>query len=101
VVKVFAKKEEDNNLTTTITLPSEPIRQIDDSEILEKLISEEAKLLDDKQNWATLKDSLEKKAKDEIELRKSSILKLKSEITDLKVSCETLTKSLNTGVQTQ
>lgn len=65
---------------------------------LQRLMSEEANLMAEKQNFESLKEKLQLKAKEEIENKKNNIQKLKSEITDLKVACEELTKSLNAGV---
>ena len=62
---------------------------------LQKLKSEEAYLMGEKQKLKSLKEKLEVKAKEEIELKKNRIQKLKGEITDLKATCEVLTESLN------
>ena len=101
VVKLFAQKQEDNNVIFTRTGLNEKTKQMDDLLALQKLIDEEAKLIEDKQNWVTLRKSLQKKAKEEIEIRKNNSMKLKNEITDLKEDCETLTKSLNLDAKTQ
>lgn len=68
---------------------------------LQRLMSEEANLMAEKQNFESLKEKLQLKAKEEIENKKNNIQKLKSEITNLKVACEELTKSLNAGVTVQ
>ena len=101
VVKLFAQKQEDNNLIFTGTGLNEKTKQVDDLLTLQKLIDEEAKLIEDKQNWLTLRKGLQKKAKEEIEIRKNNSMKLKNEITDLKEDCETLTKLLNLDAKTQ
>ena len=62
---------------------------------LQKLKSEEAYLIEEKQKLKSLKEKLEIKAKEEIELKKNRIQRLKGEITDLKATCEVLTASLN------
>ena len=62
---------------------------------LQKLKSEETYLMEEKQKLKSLKEKLEIKAKEEIELKKNRIQKLKGEITDLKATCEVLTASLN------
>jgi predicted RNase H-like nuclease (RuvC/YqgF family) len=100
MVKVSAKKE-DSNMTTIETLPIEESNLPDDPLILQKLTNEETKLLEEKQKLEVIKENLQKKTKEEIEIRKNNILKLKTEITDLKVACETLTKTLNMCVQAQ
>jgi hypothetical protein len=72
--------------------------KIESTIVLQKLRIEEASLVEEKQNWLMLRESLQTKIKDEIELRKNNSEKLKSEITDLKLSCEEMTKALNEGV---
>ena len=62
---------------------------------LQKLKSEETYLMEERQKLKSLKEKLEIKAKEEIELKKNRIQKLKGEITDLKATCEVLTASLN------
>ena len=62
---------------------------------LQKLNSEEANLVEEKRYLKSLKEKLEIKAKEEIELKTNRIQKLKGEITDLKATCEVLTASLN------
>ena len=63
--------------------------------VLQKLKSEESYLTEEKQKLQSLKEKLSTKAKEEIEIRNDSIRKLKEEITDLKVTCDKLTKALN------
>jgi hypothetical protein len=65
---------------------------------LERLKGEEANLIQEKQDLESLKEKLSLKAKEEIERKKSDLLKLKADITNLKVACEELAKSLNVGV---
>lgn len=65
--------------------------------VLQKLSSEEAKLLDEKKNLDALRAKLLSKIQEEIDEKKNNIQKLKSEIKDLKFSCEELTKSFKTG----
>jgi hypothetical protein len=67
--------------------------------VLQKLTSEEAKLMDEKKNLDELKAKLLSKIHDEIDSKKDNIQKLKSEIQDLKFSCEELTKSFKTNTK--
>ena len=62
--------------------------------VLQKLMGEEANLIEEKKNLASLREKLRLKVQEEIESKKNSIKKLKAEITDLKFSCEEFTKSL-------
>ena len=88
-------------MTTIETLPKEDYSLRDVPLILKKLGSEEAKLLESKQNLKVLKENLQKKAKAEIERRTNKILELKNEIADLKAFCDNLVNILNMGVETQ
>jgi len=102
MVKMFPKKEEkDSDIQEVEPLAKQENEGNEAALVLQKLKSEEACLMEEKQNLSSLKESLQNKAKQEIELRKSNIQKLKFDITDLKVSCEALTKSLNTGLMSQ
>jgi hypothetical protein len=69
--------------------------------VLQKLAGEEAKLLDEKKNLDALRAKLLSKIQEEINSKKSNIRKLKSEIKDLKFSCEELTKSFKSGANTK
>ena len=64
------------------------------SVILHKLTSEEANLLEEKNNLVSLREKLRVKTQEEIEIKEERVRKLRAEIIDLKVSCEELTKSL-------
>jgi hypothetical protein len=72
--------------------------KVESAALLQKLRLEEAALIEEKQNWLTLRESLQSRIKDEVELRKSNSEKLKSEIANLKQLCEAMTQSLNEGV---
>jgi seryl-tRNA synthetase len=65
-------------------------------EVLRKLMGEEATLMEEKKNLASLREKLLSKIQEEIYNKKNNIQKLKSEIKDLKISCEELTKSFKT-----
>jgi hypothetical protein len=69
--------------------------------VLQKLAGEEAKLLDEKKNLDALRAKLLSKIQEEIDNKKTNIRKLKSEIKDLKFSCEELTKSFKTGAKSK
>ena len=94
-VKVFEKE------ATTVKANEEVSRQVSVEEepalALERLKCEEANLIQEKQDLESLKEKLVLKAKEEIERKKSNVQKLKEEITNLQVTCEGLTKSLNAG----
>lgn len=68
-------------------------------EILQKLVSEEANLLEEKKNLASLRKKLLSKIQEEIDTKKINIHKLRAEIKDLKFSCEELSKSFKTGTK--
>jgi chromosome segregation ATPase len=65
--------------------------------VLQKLSSEETRLMEEKKNLDSLREKLLSKIQDEIDNKRNNIQKLKSEIKDLKFSCEELTKSFKTG----
>ncbi|UCC58669.1 MAG: hypothetical protein JSW14_01755 [Candidatus Bathyarchaeum sp.] len=69
------------------------------SEVLQKLMNNEANLIEEKENLVSLKEKLRLKVQKEIEYKKNSIEKLRDEILDLKFSCEELTKALKTGTK--
>ena len=84
---------EEEDVTTQDDIEEEPFL------VLQKLAGEEAKLLDEKKNLDTLRAKLLSKIQEEIDNKKTNIRKLKSEIKDLKFSCEELTKSFKTGAK--
>jgi seryl-tRNA synthetase len=67
--------------------------------VLQKLASEEATLMEEKKNLDSLREKLQSKIQEEIDNKRKNIQKLKSEIKDLKFSCEELTKSFKTGAE--
>jgi uncharacterized protein YjbJ (UPF0337 family) len=69
--------------------------------VLQKLLSEEANLMEEKKNLDALREKLLSKIQEEIGNKKNNIRKLKSEIKDLKFSCEELTKSFKTGAKVE
>jgi DNA repair exonuclease SbcCD ATPase subunit len=98
MVKVFTKKEENENIRETETALDKAEKSNELLAVLQNLQNEETALNEEKQNLMVLKGSLQNKVKDEIEQKQKSIQKLKFEISDLKNSCEDLTKLLNTGI---
>jgi hypothetical protein len=62
--------------------------------VLQKLVSEETNLMEEKKNLVLLKEKLQLKLEEEIEIKKENIQKLKGEIANLKVTCESLSKSI-------
>ena len=67
--------------------------------VLQKLASEEAKLKEEKKNLDSLREKLLSKIQEEIDNKRNNIQKLKSEIKDLKFSCEELTKTFKAGAK--
>ena len=68
-------------------------------EVLQKLMNNEANLIEEKENLVSLREKLRVKVQKEIEEKKNNIEKLRDEIVDLKFSCEELTKALKTGTK--
>ena len=64
------------------------------TEVLHKLASSEADLIEEKKKLESLREKLQLKVQEEIENKRKNIEKLRAEIMDLKFSCEELTKSL-------
>lgn len=62
--------------------------------VLQKLASEEANLMEEKNNLLSLREKLQLKIREDIEIKKKNIQKLRAEIADLKLSCEKLSKSI-------
>lgn len=84
---------------TVAILQKETISKHDNIEeektiILQKLAGEEANLMEEKKNLMTLREKLQLKLQEEIEIKKKNIQKLRAEIADLKFSCERLSKSI-------
>ena len=67
--------------------------------VLKKLASEEARLMEEKKNLDSLREKLMSKIQEEIDNKRNNIRKLKSEIKDLKFSCEELTKTFKAGAK--
>ena len=65
---------------------------------LKQLIEEEAKLMEEKQNLASLNEKLQVKIRKNINLKKNNIKKLRDEIKELRFSCEELTNTLNPNI---
>ena len=100
LVKVSAKIGDNNGdlVIDALTSENQIEEKTDSTIVLQKLRIEEAALIEEKQNWLTLRESLQTRVRDEIELRKSNSEKLKTEIANLKLSCEEMTSALNEGV---
>jgi predicted RNase H-like nuclease (RuvC/YqgF family) len=62
--------------------------------VLQNLTRAEATLTQEKKKLASLKEKLKLKVQKEIESKKSNIQKLRTEITDLKLDCDELSKTL-------
>ena len=80
-------------------LQKETVSKKDNSEeerttILQKLAGEEANLMEEKKNLVSLREKLQSKLQEEVEIKKKNIQKLRAEIADLKFSCERLSKSM-------
>jgi hypothetical protein len=88
-VEVSDKKD----ITKKDDIQEEPMQ------VLQKLMTEEATLIEEKKNLASLREKLLSKIQEEIDYKKNNIQKLKSEIKDLKFSCEELTKSFKTNAK--
>jgi hypothetical protein len=95
MAKLFPKNEDEQFLVDEEkSLLTEDDGEDETALVLQKLGSEEASLREQKENLSSLKEQLQLRVKEEIDLRRSSIQKLKTEITDLKGECEKLSKSL-------
>jgi peptidoglycan hydrolase CwlO-like protein len=89
--KAVAVLEEEEAVSIQDNVEEEPFA------VLQKLSSEETRLMEEKKNLDSLREKLLSKIQDEIDNKRNNIQKLKSEIKDLKFSCEELTKSFKTG----
>jgi chromosome segregation ATPase len=63
---------------------------------LEKLDSDKARLIGQKERFSSLLMQLENRGKEEVDNRKRSIEKLNMEVIDIKRKCEKLTMLINT-----
>ncbi len=63
---------------------------------LEKLDSDKARLIEQKERFSSLLMQLENRGKEEVDNRKRSIEKLNMEVIDIKRKCEKLTMLINT-----
>jgi hypothetical protein len=100
MVKVSTKIGDNNGdlVIDALTNENQAEEKTNATIVLQKLRMDEGSLIEEKQNWLTLRESLQARVRDEIELRKSNAEKLKNEIADLKLSCEEMTTALNEGV---
>jgi len=103
LVKGTAKVEENSGLIE-VDLSAKTDNCANDynqeTQTLKKLRADETALIEEIQNWKTLKDSLRNKIKEEIELRTANVSRLKTEKEELKILCEQLTNVINSGVVT-
>ena len=90
-----------SSVTKKQTIQNEQVVALVEEEpslIMQKLVREEADLLEEKEKLHALLASLRKKRKLEVQRnvrrKEKSIQKLRAEIKDLKVSCEELSKAL-------
>lgn len=65
--------------------------------VLQNLTRAESTLLEEKKKLATMKAKLELEVKKEIKNKMSSIQNLRDEITNMKVSCDEVSKLLNSS----
>ena len=66
--------------------------------ILQNLIRAELTLTEEKKKLETIKEQLALEVQKRIENKKSNIQKLRAEITDLKLTCDELSKLLQTEI---
>ena len=100
-MKVSSKMDENNGAFEIDPLAKQENQvgeKTDPTAVLQKLRLDEATLIEEKQNWLTLRESLQTRVKEEIEVRRNNSEKLKSEIANLKLFCEEMTKTLNEGL---
>jgi predicted RNase H-like nuclease (RuvC/YqgF family) len=99
----LSKKQKTHNVQACTVVEKETVSIQDDFQeepfiVLQKLMSEEANLIEEKEKLhaqlASLREKRRLKIQRKIRRKKNSIRKLKSEIKDLKFSCEELSKSL-------
>ena len=100
LVKVSTKIDDNNGdmVIEASTTENQVEEKTTATNVLQKLRIEEAALIEEKQNWITLRESLQARVRDEIELRKSNAEKLKTEIVGLKLCCQEMTTALNEGL---
>ncbi|HDQ05921.1 MAG TPA: hypothetical protein ENN36_04260 [Candidatus Bathyarchaeota archaeon] len=93
------KKEKSAAVVEEKALSKQDNIQEEPVQVLQKLMSEETNLMEEKKNLASLREKLLSKIQEEIDAKTNNIQKLKSEIKDLKFSCEELTKSFKTDAK--
>jgi chromosome segregation ATPase len=92
-MQVQTSLSEEKKLSTKNNVEEEPFL------VLQKLMSEEANLMEEKKSLASLREKLQLKAQRKIQRKKNRIQKLKAEIKDLRFSCEELSKSFRIALQ--
>jgi len=94
----LSEKQKLQNMRSSIVTKKEAVSIRNNIEeialpVFQKLVSEEANLLEEKKNLASLRKKLLSKVREEIDTKKTNIHKLRAEIKDLKFSCEEMSKS--------
>jgi predicted RNase H-like nuclease (RuvC/YqgF family) len=99
----ISKKQKMRNVQACALVEEEAVSTQDNVQeepfvVLQKLMSEEANLMEEKEklheHLASLREKRRLKLERKIRRKRSSIQKLRSEIKDMKFSCEELSKSL-------
>lgn len=99
----FGRKQKMGNVQACALVEEEAVSIQDNVQeepfvVLQKLMSEEANLMEEKEklhaHLASLREKRRLKIQRKIRRKKNSIQKLRAEIKDLKFSCEELSKSL-------
>jgi hypothetical protein len=101
MAKVFPKRDEQESQDVEETSLSKLNYEEEIALVLQQLSNEEATLREQKENLDLLREQLQKKVKEEIDNRRNIIQKLKSEVKDLKIDCEKLSRSLRTMQDSQ
>lgn len=102
LVKVSMKTDENKavaEIDSAVKPENSGNEEIEAAATLQKLRAEEAALMEEKQNWLTLRESLQTRIREEIDSKKNNMQKIKTEMADLKLLCEEMTKALNEGLQ--
>jgi hypothetical protein len=85
--------EVESTLRDTETISTQNDAEKEPFVILQKLMSEEAKLVKEKKSLISLKEKIELKVQRKIRRKKKRLKKLRDEIKELRFSCDELSKS--------